>query len=41
LLAGEQVPSYARLCSLLKEDEAYRALPSDIAQEVLKKVRES
>jgi len=40
-LAGEKVPSYARLCSLLKEHEAYRALPSDIAQEVLKMVRES
>jgi hypothetical protein len=28
----EQVPSYARLCLLLKEDEAYRALPSDLAR---------
>lgn len=34
----KQVPSYSRLCSLLKNHKDYRALPSDIAQEVLKKV---
>lgn len=40
-LAGESVPGYAGLCRLLVADENYRALPSDMAQEVLKKLRES
>ncbi len=34
-------PSYAALCSLLRLHPTYRALSSDMAQEVLKKVRES
>ena len=39
--AGARVPSYAGLCSALGGHAAYRALPSDIAQETLKKVAES
>jgi putative transposase len=39
--AGERVPSYSDLCATLIGHAAYRALPSDIAQEVLKKVAES
>jgi transposase len=35
------VPSYARLCALLVGHDVYRALPSDIAQEVLKKLSEA
>ncbi|RKY81541.1 transposase, partial [candidate division KSB1 bacterium] len=38
LVKGKAVPSYAKLCSILKTDENYRFLPSDIAQEVLKKL---
>ncbi|ACX53066.1 transposase, IS605 OrfB family [Ammonifex degensii KC4] len=40
-LKGEPVPSYAALCSEFKEHPAYKALPSDIAQEVLKKLRKA
>jgi hypothetical protein len=36
--AREPVPSYTRLCKLLIGEPAYRALPSDMAQEVLKKL---
>ena len=36
--SNQSVPSYARLCSILKTDENYRSLPSHIAQEVIKKV---
>jgi putative transposase len=39
--AGERVPSYSDLCATLIGHATYRALPSDIAQEVLKKVAES
>jgi len=35
------VPSYSRLCAVLKTDENYRALPSDVAQEVIKKVSQA
>ncbi len=35
---GKKVPSYCELCREFKDDENYRALPSHIAQEVLKKV---
>ena len=41
LFAGEPIPSYSRLCSAFQLHEAYRALPSDIAQEVLKKLAEA
>ena len=41
LFAGERIPSYSRLCSAFQSHEAYRALPSDIAQEVLKKLAEA
>lgn len=40
-LAGESVAGYARLCATMAGHEAYRALPSDIAQEVLKKLAEA
>jgi putative transposase len=40
-LAGDHVPSYATLCRAFRDHEAFRALPSDIAQEVLKKLREA
>jgi len=36
-----RVPSYKTLCSVLGTHPTYRALPSDVAQEVLKKIRES
>lgn len=36
-LKSEPVPSYEPLCSEFKEHPAYRALPTDIAQEVIKK----
>lgn len=35
-LKGERVPGYEALCGLLKGHPDYRALPSDVAQEVLK-----
>jgi putative transposase len=38
---GESVPSYERLCSEFKEHEAYKALPTDIGQEVIKKARKA
>ena len=38
---NEKVPSYSRLCSIFKDSEDYKALPSDIAQEVLKKLSKS
>lgn len=40
-LKGEPVPSYERLCSEFKEHEAYKALPSDIGQEIIKKARKT
>jgi putative transposase len=40
-LAGEPVPSYAELCATFQAHASYKALPSDVAQETLKKVRES
>ena len=40
-LAGGRVPGYKALCAGLKAHETYRALPSDIAQEVLKKLAEA
>ncbi|MGB9791867.1 MAG: RNA-guided endonuclease InsQ/TnpB family protein [Thermacetogeniaceae bacterium] len=40
-LKGEPVPSYETLCSEFKEHEAYRALPSDIGQEIIKKARKA
>jgi len=40
-LKGEPVPSYATLCAEFQNHPAYRALPSDIAQEVLKKLRKA
>ncbi|MDB5788588.1 MAG: transposase, OrfB family, partial [Caballeronia mineralivorans] len=42
-IAGKPIPSYATLCKRLPvEYEAdYRALPSDIAQEVIKKLAEA
>lgn len=40
-LSGGKVPGYAALCADLKTHETYRALPSDIAQEVLKKLSEA
>jgi len=41
LFANDRIPSYGDLCVQLITDAAYQALPSDIAQEVLKKVAES
>ncbi|ACX51600.1 transposase, IS605 OrfB family [Ammonifex degensii KC4] len=38
---GEPVPSYAALCSEFEEHPAYKALPSDIGQEVIKKARKA
>ncbi|MDN5331990.1 MAG: putative transposase [Tepidanaerobacteraceae bacterium] len=38
---GEPVPSYATLCAEFQGDPAYKALPSDIAQEILKKLRKA
>lgn len=40
-LKGEPVPSYATLCAEFQNHFAYKALPSDIAQEVLKKLRKA
>jgi putative transposase len=40
-LGGERVPGYTGLCEALNEHEAYRALPSDIVQETLKKLSEA
>jgi IS605 OrfB family transposase len=40
-LKGEPVPSYATLCAEFQSHPAYRALPSDVAQEVLKKLRKA
>ncbi|RPF49574.1 putative transposase [Thermodesulfitimonas autotrophica] len=40
-LKGEPVPSYAKLCSEFKECSAYKALPSDIGQEIIKKARKA
>ena len=40
-LDGEHVSGYSVLCEGLKEHDTYRALPSDIAQEVLKKLSEA
>lgn len=40
-LKGEPVPSYATLCAEFQDHPAYKALPSDIAQEVLKKLRKA
>lgn len=39
--SGLPVPSYARLCKEFQDHDAYRALPSDMAQEILKKARQS
>ncbi|MBI5389741.1 transposase [Candidatus Woesearchaeota archaeon] len=35
---GSKLPSYSRLCSIFKDNPDYKALPSHIAQEVLKKL---
>lgn len=40
-LAGTAVPGYTKLCEMFKEHEAYRALPTHIGQEVLKKLFEA
>jgi putative transposase len=40
-LKGELVPSYAKLCSEFKEHPAYKALPSDTGQEIVKKARKA
>ncbi len=40
-LKGEPVPSYATLCAEFQNHPAYKALPSDIAQEILKKLRKT
>ena len=40
-LAKAGVPSYSRLCALVAQHSLYRSLPSDVAQEVLKKVSEA
>jgi transposase len=37
-IKGGKIPSYSRLCSIFKNSPDYKALPSDIAQEVLKKL---
>lgn len=38
---GLPVPSYPGLCEEFQDHNAYKALPSDMAQEILKKVRQS
>ncbi len=38
---GEKIPSYSKLCSLMKDSEEYKILPSDVAQETLKKLRKA
>jgi len=38
---GEKIPSYHSLCCAFQDHDAYRALPSDVAQEVLKVLREA
>ncbi|WP_245574436.1 transposase [Desulfovirgula thermocuniculi] len=40
-LKREPMPSYATLCAEFQNHPAYKALPSDIAQEVLKKLRKA
>ncbi len=40
-LSGGRVPEYEALCADFKAHEAYRRLPSDIVQEVLKKLSEA
>lgn len=40
-IKGEPVPSYSRLCALMKDTSDYRALPTHIGQEVLKKLAKS
>lgn len=40
-LAGQRVPTYMTLCTTFIAHPAYRALPSDIAQETLKKLSEA
>src|SRR5262245_5353747 len=40
-LAGTGVPSYPALYRAFRSQPSYRALPSDIAQETLKKLREA
>jgi len=35
---GDKVPSYSELCKIFKDNLDYKSLPSDIAQEVLKKL---
>lgn len=40
-LKREKVPSYNSLCTLLSAHPVYRSLPSDIAQETLKKLSEA
>jgi transposase len=40
-IAGEHILTYASLCKTFRTDPAYRALPSDIAQETLKKLSEA
>lgn len=40
-LKGEPVPSYSTLCAEFQDHPAYEALPSDVAQEVLKKLRKA
>jgi len=38
---GKPMPSYEALCSEFKEHPAYKALPADVAQEVIKKARKA
>ncbi|MBK5935530.1 hypothetical protein CCR81_01690 [Halorhodospira halophila] len=40
-LGGHKVPGYSDLCALMRDDENFLALPSDIRQEVIKKVHEA
>lgn len=40
-IKGEGVPRYKNLCGDMIGHDAYKALPSDIAQEVLKKLAEA
>lgn len=40
-LAKHPVPGYTALCATLRPHETYAALPSDVAQEVLKKLAEA
>lgn len=40
-LRGERVPNYSALCETMKASADYRALPTHIGQEVLKKLSKS